>query len=493
MGNPSRMNEQDQSTDVEGNMGYKYEHHEPGKTIGSRYKKALFFGYTDDTFTEKMDHPEHLGFLGPVIKGEVGETVEIFFMNKATRPYNMFPWGAVNKEDFIDEDHSVQPGEVKRYLWKIPESSRPQANQPRCISSIYVSAVDRVADVSTGLMGPLLICDEGGIDDPTVDHDFYLQFHEVDENLSHYFSDNVEIFLGEDPDMFEGDGDFEESNKMKAVNGLLWRTPGLEMFSGETIRWHLIGWGSEKDYHSVHFHGHTYTFINDGAHTGDVFEVYPGFLGTVTMRVEEVGTWLLHCHVFQHLEGGMEITYTVKSKDEVPAKHENRCYITSSGGQVVLSCQRMSIRTASDFVKYGIVVAITSNGELIPISADSVTTLDLSENLVSSQRHLREILRIFPNLRALDVSSNRLRSLGRQLFQYNQPLRSVTMRNNPRLMEVSLSLEDHIPFLSHVDLSGNPQLPDCFREAFHNANTNTGFSSCLRIKKGKMQRRKRIH
>merc|ERR1712136_342817 len=309
MGNPSRMNEQDQSTDVEGNMGYKYEHHEPGKTIGSRYKKALFFGYTDDTFTEKVDHPEHLGFLGPVIKGEVGETVEIFFTNKATRPYNMFPWGAVNHEDFIDEDHSVQPGEVKRYLWKIPESSRPQENQPRCLSSIYVSAVDRVADVSTGLMGPLLICDKGGIDDPTIDHDFYLQFHEVDENMSHYFGDNI------------------------------------EMFSGETIRWHLIGWGSEKDYHSVHFHGHTYTFINDGAHTGDVFEVYPGFLGTVTMRVEEVGTWLLHCHVFQHLEGGMEITYTVKSKDEVPAKHENRCHITSSGEHVVLSCQRMSIRT----------------------------------------------------------------------------------------------------------------------------------------------------
>ena len=44
-----------------------------------------------------------------------------------------------------------------------------------------------------------------------------------------------------------------------AINGLFWRTPGLEMYEEEVIRWHLIGWGSEKDYHSVHFHGHTYT------------------------------------------------------------------------------------------------------------------------------------------------------------------------------------------------------------------------------------------
>ena len=44
---------------------------------GSKYKKALYYEYTDSSFTEKIKKAEHLGFLGPVIKGEVGETVEV--------------------------------------------------------------------------------------------------------------------------------------------------------------------------------------------------------------------------------------------------------------------------------------------------------------------------------------------------------------------------------------------------------------------------------
>ena len=29
------------------------------------------------------------------------------------------------------------------------------------------------------------------------------------------------------------------------------------------------------------------------------------------MKVKEMGTWLLHCHVNDHMTGGMEGTYTV--------------------------------------------------------------------------------------------------------------------------------------------------------------------------------------
>ena len=60
-----------------------------------------------------------------------------------------------------------------------------------------------------------VVYSSGGINDDSVDRDFYLQFHEVDENLSHYLDENIELFLGEDPETFEGDDDFEESNKMK--------------------------------------------------------------------------------------------------------------------------------------------------------------------------------------------------------------------------------------------------------------------------------------
>jgi len=38
--------------------------------------------YTDGSFTtEKPDKPEYLGFLGPVIRAEVGDVIEVVFKN----------------------------------------------------------------------------------------------------------------------------------------------------------------------------------------------------------------------------------------------------------------------------------------------------------------------------------------------------------------------------------------------------------------------------
>lgn len=53
--------------------------------IGGTYKKALYVEYTDDTFNTPKNHKEdelHLGSLGPVIRGEVGDTIEVVFQNK---------------------------------------------------------------------------------------------------------------------------------------------------------------------------------------------------------------------------------------------------------------------------------------------------------------------------------------------------------------------------------------------------------------------------
>ncbi|KAK9393500.1 coagulation factor VIII-like [Crotalus adamanteus] len=42
--------------------------------IGSKYKKAMFVEYEDATFSKpKASKPDHLGILGPVLKGEVGD------------------------------------------------------------------------------------------------------------------------------------------------------------------------------------------------------------------------------------------------------------------------------------------------------------------------------------------------------------------------------------------------------------------------------------
>ena len=55
--------------------------------IGGTYKKALFIEYTDDTFITPKNRTEdeiHLGSLGPVVRGEVGDIIEVVFRNKVS-------------------------------------------------------------------------------------------------------------------------------------------------------------------------------------------------------------------------------------------------------------------------------------------------------------------------------------------------------------------------------------------------------------------------
>lgn len=50
---------------------------------------------------------------------------------------------------------------------------------------------------------------------------------------------------------------------------------------------------------------------DSGIYRSDVYDLPPGVYKTVKMYPRDVGTWLFHCHVGLHIEGGMESTYTV--------------------------------------------------------------------------------------------------------------------------------------------------------------------------------------
>lgn len=61
--------------------------------IGRIYHKVLYREYTDDTFTTRKESPEHLGFLGPILRAEVGESIRVVFKNQASRKYSVHPHG----------------------------------------------------------------------------------------------------------------------------------------------------------------------------------------------------------------------------------------------------------------------------------------------------------------------------------------------------------------------------------------------------------------
>lgn len=54
---------------------------------GTKWLKALYRGYTDDSFGEYSEQPPWQGTQGPTLRGEVNDLIEIMFVNKLTDHY----------------------------------------------------------------------------------------------------------------------------------------------------------------------------------------------------------------------------------------------------------------------------------------------------------------------------------------------------------------------------------------------------------------------
>lgn len=67
--------------------------------IGNVYKKAMYIEYTDGTFTTEKPKLKWLGFLGPVIRAEVGDDIVVHMKNFANRSYSIHPHGVLYKKD----------------------------------------------------------------------------------------------------------------------------------------------------------------------------------------------------------------------------------------------------------------------------------------------------------------------------------------------------------------------------------------------------------
>ncbi|XP_076139155.1 ferroxidase HEPHL1-like isoform X1 [Alosa pseudoharengus] len=285
-----------------------------GGLIGSRYKKVVFRQYTDASYTTRQPitaQDTHLGILGPILRLQVGEQVSVTFKNMASRHYSLHAHGV--EPEPLDQSEAA-PGEIRKYLWNVPERVGPGPDDPNCITYAYYSTANYVRDLASGLVGPLIVCRSGVLDDKRrrsdVDREFALLFMVFDENESWYLQDNIKSYANTHLDT--NDENFTESNMMHSINGRLYGTLlGLDMQEGDKTDWYLLGLGNEVDMHTVHFHAHTFTYKEAHTHRADVFDLFPGTFQTVSLTAKHAGTWLLHCHVSDHIHAGMETTYTI--------------------------------------------------------------------------------------------------------------------------------------------------------------------------------------
>ena len=303
--------------------------------IGRRYLKAIYRAYTDASFANlKPRDPveESLGILGQTIHAEVGDTIKVLFRNNTRFPIGIHPHGvfydkASEGASYVTAaaGHEYDPGALPKagahvmpneqytYYWAVPERAGPGPSDPDSVVWLYHAHDHEGIDIYAGLLGAIIVTRAGAAKpDGTpqgVDREFITLFMIFDEKLSPYLDVNIERFAGAPKTVRKANDAFKESNKKHTINGLLYgNLNGLTMRRGEHVRWYLIGLGNENDIHTAHWHGNT--ALRRGSRT-DTVELFPATTEVVDMRPDNVGTWLFHCHVTDHMAGGMMTRYQV--------------------------------------------------------------------------------------------------------------------------------------------------------------------------------------
>jgi FtsP/CotA-like multicopper oxidase with cupredoxin domain len=236
------------------------------------------------------------GIPGPTLRAEVGDTIILHFRNNDTYygfPHSIHPHGvrytpandgAWSGLDPHKPGTAVKPGETYTYTytagpnsvgaWLYHDHSVPQ--------SIGQAAPDPELGAMLGLFGMIAVTNA---ETPAVDAEHILFLHDL------YAA--VVPTLAQDFDCFNGQAFVEN-------------TPVFRAKVGQRVRWRVAALG--KEFHVFHLHGHTW--VRDGR-CEDAAVLGPATTLTLDYLEDTPGTWLYHCHVTDHMMGGMMGRYLV--------------------------------------------------------------------------------------------------------------------------------------------------------------------------------------
>uniref|UniRef100_A0A8C5LQ13 Coagulation factor V n=1 Tax=Leptobrachium leishanense TaxID=445787 RepID=A0A8C5LQ13_9ANUR len=302
--------------------------HESAKSQlrGTQFTKVIYRQYTDGTFQRpelQGEYEEHLGILGPVIRAEVEDVIQVTFKNFASRAYSIHAHGVSYEKSsegwsYEDESHEwlkkddlVKPGESHVYVWYAKKQSGPEPEGFDCRAWVYYSAVNPERDIHSGLIGPLLICRNGTLDKnnrPLGVREFTLLFMTFEEEKSWY---SEKIVRKPCTEMTAKPSSSMKCYNFHAINGIMYNLQGLQMYEGEKVRWHLLNMGGPKDTHVVHFHGQTFIENTNKESQHGIYPLLPGSFATIEMVPSKVGRWLLDTEVAEYQQAGMQAIFQI--------------------------------------------------------------------------------------------------------------------------------------------------------------------------------------
>lgn len=170
---------------------------------GTKWKKAVYRGYTDATFTEETVQSTYQGLQGPTLRSEVGDMVEILFVNNLhhnwasmhsmglsytkTNEGSLYPNGSRT----VTPGDEVPPGGCAVYKWVVPESAAPPKGEPAKMHG-YHSYISMLQDINGGLAGPQVVYQRGMMEKTMADYtEVPLFYMGIQESASILASENA--------------------------------------------------------------------------------------------------------------------------------------------------------------------------------------------------------------------------------------------------------------------------------------------------------------
>lgn len=231
---------------------------------------------------------------GPPIEVNAGDHVRIQLTNKAKKPHSIHTHVVqfTTDNDGVDAPSLVPPGETRTIEWDAVYAG----------TFPYHDHGDE-AGIARGLFGALIVHapDE-------------LPAKEQVVLLADFLTEDFLSLPGvADPKtgMFPDGGTYHGGHQyMHTINGKGYEDaiPPFSAKVGDRVRWRVVSIGTEV--HTWHVHGHRWLDPSRSVLTDNV-QLAPGTYTTFEWVEDNPGSWLVHCHVPNHMEGGMMARYVV--------------------------------------------------------------------------------------------------------------------------------------------------------------------------------------
>ncbi|GMV42996.1 MAG: copper oxidase [Myxococcales bacterium] len=225
---------------------------------------------------------------GPIIEATAGDRIRIRLTNRTGTPRSIHTHVVHFTENSDGTKKGVaQPGETITVEW--------EAVHPGTFPYHDHAGHGEAEGMAAGLIGALVV------------HDPKAPAAQV-ENVVVLSDLDMSRFKTLPPmDHASGDGGH---HFMHVINGRAYEqwVPTFGAKVGDRVRWRVLSLGTE--FHTFHVHGHRWVGA-DGVLTDNI-NLGPGTYATFDWVEDNPGSWLYHCHVPSHMEGGMVGLYLVE-------------------------------------------------------------------------------------------------------------------------------------------------------------------------------------